>query len=162
MGDCPGGAEQESKGGLHMPWSIEEAAYYRRQGAPKDQTALVQLLKEVQQESGGQIPAQALAEIAALLGIRESFLSAVVKRIPSLRLADSHCLELCGGVNCSRRAALASFVEKTYGAKPEGFTVKTVPCMRMCGKGPNVRWDGKPYSQMDEARLRRLIEEGGI
>lgn len=143
-----------------MAWNIEEAvAYYRKQGAPNDQNALIQLLKEVQQESGGRIPAQAMAEIAELLGIRESFLSAVVKRIPSLRLADSHCLELCGGVNCSRRAALASFVEKTYGAKPEGFTVKIVPCMRMCGKGPNIRWDGKPYQQMDEARLRRLIEE---
>ena len=66
-------------------------------------------------------------------------------------------LELCGGPNCSKRAALAAFVEKTWGAKPKGFSVKYVPCMRLCAKGPNIRWDGKVYHKADEALLRELI-----
>lgn len=143
-----------------MPWNIEEAiAYYKKQGAPSDQNAVISLLKEVQQESGGKLPLQTLAEIAGSYGIKESFLYAVVKRIPTLHLADSHCLELCGGPNCSKRAALAAFVEKTYGATPQKFTVKYTPCMRLCGKGPNIKWDGKLYHQADEALIRRLIEK---
>lgn len=143
-----------------MSWDFEEAiAYYKKQGAPGDQSALVSLLREVQRESGGRIPRSALEPIAKACAVKESYLLAVIKRIPSLRLADTHCLELCSGPNCSRRTGLASFVEKTYGTNPGKFTVKFVPCMRMCGKGPNIKWDGKLHHQADEALLRRLIEE---
>ena len=64
-------------------------------------------------ENGGGIPAYALGIIAQSYDVKESFLLAVIKRIPSLLLADTHCLELCGGPNCSKRASLAEFVEKT-------------------------------------------------
>lgn len=143
-----------------MSWDLEEAiAYYRKQGAPGDQSALVSLLREVQQENGGAIPREIPGVIAEGYGVKESLLLALIKRFPSLRLADSHCLELCSGPNCSRRAALAEFVEKTYGVKPKGFMVTFVPCMRMCGKGPNIKWDGKLYHQADEALVRSLIEK---
>lgn len=142
-----------------MAWDILEATeYYKRQGAPGDQTALVSLLREVQQEHGGAIPLAVLSQISELLGTKESYLQAVVKRIPSLRLADRHVLELCAGPNCSKRADLAAFVEKTYGEKPAKFTLQYVPCMRMCGKGPNIKWDGKLYHQADTQLLQRLIE----
>ena len=142
-----------------MSWSLEEAAaYYKRQGAPSDQSAVVSLLREIQRENGGGIPRYALAQVADGYGVKESYLLAVIRRIPSLRLSDAHCLELCAGPNCRCRAALADFVERTYGPKPAGFTVKYVPCMRLCGKGPNIRWDGKLYHRADEDLLRRLIE----
>lgn len=129
-----------------MAWDILEAMeYYKRQGAPGDQAALISLLREVQQEHDGTIPLAVLSQISELLGTKESYLQAVVKRIPSLRLADRHTLELCAGPNCSKRAALAAFVEKNYGEKPAKFTLQYVPCMRMCGKGPNIKWDGKLY-----------------
>ena len=141
-------------------WNLEEAVtYYKQQGAPADQAALVSLLRETQKENGGAIPKNLLTVIAEALGVKESYLLAVVKRIPSLRISDSHCLELCGGPNCGKRAELAAFVEKTYGAKPKKFELKYVPCMRMCGKGPNIRWDGKIYHGADEALIRRLVEE---
>lgn len=140
-----------------MAWELQEAVqYYKNQGAPGDQNALVALLRKVQAEHGG-IPAYLLPQIAAELGTKESLLNALIRRIPSLRLRDSHCLELCAGPNCSRRAQLAAFVEKTYGAKD--FALKYVPCMRMCGKGPNLKWDGKLYHQADEELVRRLVEE---
>ena len=142
-----------------MNWNLQEAAqYYRKQGAPGDQNALIAFLREMQQENGGTIPVSLLAEGARLLGTKESLLLALIRRIPSLRLGENHCLELCAGPNCSRRAALAAFVEKTYGEKPGNFTLKYVPCMRLCGKGPNIRWDGKVYHGADEALIRRLVE----
>lgn len=140
-----------------MDWTLEEAvAYYKKQGAPADQSALVSLLREVQQENGGGIPLQALPQIADALGVKESYLLAVMKRIPSLRLANTHCLELCAGPNCAKRADLAAFIEKTYGKDPK-LTVKYVPCMRLCGKGPNIKWDGKLYHWADEELIRRLL-----
>ena len=141
-------------------WNLKEAvAYYQKQGAPGDQSALVSLLRELQNENGGGIPKGVLPEVAQLLGTKESYLLAVIKRIPSLRIADTHILEICGGPNCSKRAALAAFVEKTYGSQPKGFALRYVPCMRMCGKGPNIRWDGTLYNGADEALIRRLIGE---
>ena len=141
-----------------MAWELTEAIdYYRRQGAPGDQTALVSLLREVQQERGGSLQPMDVNVIAGELGVKETYLQAIIKRFPGLRLGNTHCLELCGGPNCSKRAALAAFVEKRYGASPAGFTVKYVPCMRLCGKGPNLKWDGKLYHGADEALIRKLV-----
>lgn len=143
-----------------MSWDLKEAVeYYGRQGAPGDQSAVISLLREVQQENGGSIPLSAPEEIAGLYGIKAGFLLALIKRIPSLRLADGHCLELCAGPNCGKRTELAALAEKLCKAHPGKITLKYVPCMRLCGKGPNLRWDGKLYHQADEALLRRLTDE---
>lgn len=138
-----------------MSWNLEEAvAYYKKQGAPGDQNAVIGLLREAQAENDGKIPRHALGRIGAALGVRESFLAAIIRRIPSLRLADVHCLEICAGPNCGRHTALAAWAERI---NHDAVTVRFVPCMRMCGKGPNIRWDGKLYHQADEMLLRRLI-----
>lgn len=142
-----------------MGWSMEETLeYYKGQGAPSDQTALVGLLREIQQEHNG-IPRWAVAEAAGFFGVKESYLCAVIKRIPSLRLADSHHLELCSGPNCGKRTELAAFVERTYGKTPAGFTWKYCGCMRLCGKGPNIKWDGKVYHQATPELIRALVED---
>ena len=139
-----------------MAWDLEEAiGYYRKQGAPRDQTALVNLLREVQQESGG-IPAWIIGAVAEAYGVKESLLLALIRRYPSLRLADTHTLELCAGPNCGKHAALAAAAEKL---RDRGITVKFTPCMRQCGKGPNLKWDGKLYHKADEALLKKLLEE---
>lgn len=141
-----------------MEWSLEEAiAHYARQGAPRDQAAVIGLLRETQRECGSITPAQ-LGQIGESYGVKEGFLLAFIRRIPGLLLSDTHVLELCGGPNCPKRAPLLAFVEQTYGKTPQGFTVRQVPCMRMCGKGPNIRWDGKLYHQADTQLLKKLIE----
>jgi NADH:ubiquinone oxidoreductase subunit E len=141
-----------------MAFSLEEAvAYYKKQGAPADQSALVSLLREVQQENGGAISKSALPVLTEGLGVKESYLLAVIRRIPSLRLSDSHTLEMCGGPNCGKHAALAAAAEKL--CKGKNVTLKFVPCMRLCGKGPNLKWDGTLYHKADEALIKRLLEE---
>ena len=95
-----------------MAWNLQEAVdYYRRQGAPGDQNALVNLLREIQAEHGG-IPAYLLPDLAEKLDTKESLLLALIRRIPRLRLADTHCLEICAGPNCPKRADLAAAAEK--------------------------------------------------
>lgn len=140
-----------------MEWDWKEAvAHYRNMGAPSDQSALIGLLREVQQEKGG-IPRGLLTQIAQAYGIKEGLLLALIRRIPSLRLADSHILEVCSGKNCSKRGNLIQVLERNYG-KTDRFEIKYVPCMRNCSKGPNVRWDGTLYHEADEALIRKLVE----
>lgn len=140
-------------------WNMQEAvAWYQRQGAPADQAALTSLLKEVQQEHGGSIPGYLIAPIAETLGTKESYLLALIKRIPSLRLADTHLLEMCAGPNCGKHIALAVLAEKLVKER-KGVTLKFTQCMRMCGKGPNLKFDGKVYNGADEALLHRLLGE---
>lgn len=138
-----------------MSWEITEAVdYYRSQGAPGDQNALRNLLAEIQSESGGAIPAWLLSQAAELLGVKETFLTAIVRRIPSLRLQNVHLLEICAGPNCSRRGDLARLAEQYRGR----VEIRLVPCMRQCGKGPNLRFDGKHYNGADGQLLARLMD----
>ena len=40
-----------------MAWNLNESIdYYKTQGAPRDQSALIGLLREIQQENKGSIP----------------------------------------------------------------------------------------------------------
>lgn len=156
------GAPADSAGALlfleepDMTWNLEEAmAYYRRQGAPGDQNALIALLKEMQRELGG-IPVEAPAEIAAYYGVREALILALIRRVPSLRLAGGHCMELCAGAVCGKSGELLEYARRIA---PKTVTVKCGGCMRLCGKGPNLRWDGKVYHRADKALIRRLLEQ---
>ena len=89
-----------------MSWNLEETVeYYKRQGAPGDQSALVSLLREVQQECGGAIPVYHMVSAAELLNVKESLLMALIRRIPSLRLADSHCLDISSDLSGNLRRA---------------------------------------------------------
>lgn len=133
----------------------EMLAYYRTQGAPGDQTALVGLLKEVQSVYGA-VPKWAVTEIAEAYRVKESFILAVVKRIPSLRLQDTHLLELCAGPNCGKHTALAAEAEKL--CKLKGVELKFMGCQRMCGKGPNIKFHGKRYHKATVELLGELLK----
>ncbi len=140
-----------------MVWDMREAvAYYKKQGAPGDQNALVALLREIQQEFGS-IPGTCLSELSRLLGVKESFLVAMIRRQPRLRLGDTHLLEMCAGPNCGKRVELAALAEKLCAGRSD-VALKYVPCMRQCGKGPNLKWDGEIHNRADAQLLEKLLE----
>ena len=94
---------------------------YRARGAARDQNELVQLLREAQALYGGVLPQTALDDIAAALGLKRTFLDAVLKRYPSIKTeAARHTLAVCCGKNCAKRDALADFVREEYGVQPGG------------------------------------------
>lgn len=143
-----------------MDWNLEEAlAYYKTQGAPRDQSAVIALLKEIQANSGGSIPAYAVAHAAESYGVKESLFLAIIRRLPGLRMGDTHILELCAGPNCGKAAHLAALAETLCRESGGRIRLKFVPCMRMCAKGPNARWDGTLHHAVTEDQLRRWIEE---
>ena len=131
-------------------------ADYKALGIPLDQNSLVNMLKEIQQENGGTIPAFLLPILAETFSVKESFLLAVIRRIPSLRLGDSPLLQICAGPNCRKHASLSAWVQKL---EQNGITVKFVPCMRLCGKGPNIKWDGTLYHHATPKLLQQLIQQ---
>lgn len=140
-----------------MDWDLKEAIdWYGKQGAPRDQNALVNLLREIQEENSGSIPKWMLPAIAEAYGVKESLLLALIRRYPRLRLADTHLLEICAGPNCGKHTALADAAEQL---RKKGITVKFVPCMRLCGKGPNIRFDGQLYHKADVEMLNKLLQE---
>lgn len=135
----------------------EAIAYYQKQGAPKDQAAITALLKEIQTAYGGSIPMHIPDAVAQAMDIPVSLLQALIKRIPSLRLENCNCLTICAGPNCRKHTALADYAEKLHKSTCGSFTLHYAPCMRMCGKGPNIQWNGVLYHQADKALLDELI-----
>lgn len=141
-----------------MSWNLQEAIeYYRTQGAPTDQSALIGLLREIQRENGG-ISRGDIGTIMQALAIKEGLLLALIKRIPSLRIKDVHTLEVCAGPNCGKHTALAAFAEKLSKESGGRIELKYMPCMRMCAKGPNVRMNGTVHHGMTEEKLRELLK----
>ena len=130
---------------------------YMDRGAPGDQGVLVAMLRHLQQHWGGSIPEAQLPTLAAQLGLKETFLLAVIRRIPSLRLGQSALLELCAGPNCGKHTALAAEAEKL--CKLKGIELKYMGCQRMCGKGPNVKYNGRLYHGADAVLLEKLLKE---
>ena len=140
-----------------MAWDLQETVnYYQKQGAPRDQSALLSLLREVQEAYGG-IPKGLLPEIGSILGAKESFLLALIRRQPRLRLKDTHTLELCAGPNCGKQTELAVLAEKLCAGRSD-VALKFVPCMRQCGQGPNLKWDGAAHNRADAELLKKLLE----
>ena len=87
-----------------MAWDLNEAMeYYARQGAPSDQSAVIGLLKEIQQEQGSVSKAD-LGRMAEYYKTKEGLFLALIKRLPGVRLGNTQVLEICGGPNGSKRA----------------------------------------------------------
>lgn len=140
---------------------------YSARGAARDQNELVQLMREAQTLYGGVLPQTALDGIAEALGLKRTFLDALLRRYPSIKTdAARHTLAVCCGKNCAKRDALADFVQQEYSVQPggvakAGFRFQAAGCMKNCGKGPCVKWDGEIHTGMTAEKLRQLIEGQG-
>ena len=137
--------------------------YYRAQGAPGDQQMLVYLLREVQDQCGGTLDAEALNAVCQAYGLKMNLLTALIRRVPSLRLSSvPNRLEACG--TCPKGRALRAFIEETWQVKSggacekAGFSYHVTGCMKNCKNGPSIRWNGKLHSHADEQLVRSLIE----
>ena len=137
--------------------------YYREQGAPGDQQMLIWLLREIQEQRGGVLDAEALGAVCAAYGLKENMLMALIRRVPSLRLSSvPNRLEVCG--TCPKGRALRAFIEDNWQLKSgsacekAGFSYHVTGCMKNCKNGPSIRWNGVLYSHADEELVRRLIQ----
>ena len=143
-----------------MTFDIFEAInYYRNLGAPGDQTALINLLKEVQAECNDHISLTQVNLIARELEIKSTFLLGIIKRFPSLHLENTHDLLICNGMNCAKKTNFANFIEKTYGKNLGKINLKYVNCMRQCLDGPNFIFDGEAVHHASIKDLETIINQ---
>ena len=139
--------------------------YYREQGAPQDQQMLIALLREAQEELGGVLWQDALDEIAQACGVKPGMLTALIRRVPTLRMADApHRLEMCQ--TCPKGRELRAWVESTWqvssggACEAAGFRYRITPCMKNCKFGPSIKWDGTLYSHATKELIQQLITGG--
>ena len=147
---------------MHENEIREMIAYYREQGAPQDQQMLIALLREMQEAEGGVLAQGTLNTIAQAYAIKQGILTAIIRRIPGLRLDTvPHRLEVCG--TCRAGANLRACIERTYGVKSgaaneaAGFSYHVTPCMKNCRNGPSIKWDGMLHSHADMELVRKLV-----
>ena len=140
----------------------EIMAYYCSQGAPEDQQMLIALLREAQELCGGALTPETIGAIAETCGVKQGLLHALIRRIPTLRLAAApHRLELCG--SCAKGRALARMLEEAYGlqsgesSEKEGFSYHVTGCMKNCKNGPSIRWNGRLFGNADFSLIQSLI-----
>lgn len=143
-----------------MTFDIFEAInYYRNLGAPSDQGALINLLKEVQAESNDHLSLTQVNIIAKELAIKSTFILGIIKRFPSLHLENTHDLLICNGMNCAKKVNFVGFIEKTYGKNLGKINLKYVNCMRQCLNGPNFVFDGETYNHATIKDLEAIINQ---
>ena len=142
-------------------------SYYCKYSKRLSQDELVAMLREIQEVCGGVITASALQSVCEELGVKENYISTVIKFCPDIKTEKvSHRLSICGGVNCKRNGSgdLGEYIRKTYGVKPggicekHGFSYEICGCMKHCAYGPNIKWDGKVYSKVTPEILDTLIK----
>ena len=134
---------------------------YREQGVPQDQQMLIALMRDAQQLDGGALRQETLDRIASELSVPGSILNAIIRRIPMLRMADApHRLDMCGG--CDGAQELIEDIRRVYQVDKDGvsmkgrFVLRVTGCLKRCGLGPAIRWDGKTYDEADVELIRQL------
>lgn len=146
----------------------EILGYYWKDGKKMSQDELVTMLREIQDCCGGVITGEALRAVCEQLGVKESYISAVIKFVPDIKTEKvAHRLTICGGVNCRSNgsSALNAYMKKKYQVSPGdvcekyGFSYEAGGCMKHCAHGPNIKWDGKVYSRVTPAILDQLIQK---
>lgn len=151
---------------MNAAFDLNEALdYYRKDGAPHDQSALVALLYEAQEASGGALSEDTLEAIIDAYQVKGSLLKALIARLPGLRLGTArHRLEMCGGSNCVKRKAtdLLEYIKTAYevnnGISLKGcFSLHVSGCMKNCLNGPNIKWDGVMHTRVSKEILDSLI-----
>ena len=136
----------------------ELISHYISQGAPSDQQMLIMLLREAQEAGGGTLSLETLRTIAEACRIKESILTALIRRLPSLRLNDApHRLEICG--TCGKSHILIEYIQKNHDSKALGFSLHVTGCMKNCRQGPSIRWDGTLHSRVTPEILNKLFTE---
>lgn len=70
-------------------------------------------------------------------------------------------LEVCVGTSCHLMGAedVLGAIKRLPQEKQALVELAAVTCLKQCGKGPNIRFDGQIYSEMNPEKLTRLLKE---
>lgn len=141
--------------------------YYSGQRNPQEQENIVAMLREIQ-ETEGCISMNVQEEAAKSLGVKQSVLSCIIKRYPSLKeAAYSHEVVLCTGKSCQCKNSMEILeaVKKKIGISKDGisadgsFHLTTRNCLKQCRTSPNMLLDGELYTNLTKEKAVSLLEK---
>ncbi len=140
---------------------------------------LLSVMEEAQKlNQHNYLPEEVLAYIAENLGLPlvQVYSVATFYSFFNLKPQGEHSIIVCRGTACHTRGSkdLLRSLALTLGFKEENlkenekiflttadnkFTIRTVACFGQCALAPVIDIDGKIYSHMTEAKIKRLIKQ---
>lgn len=145
----------------------ETARYYKAQNCPKDQTVLVEFLRETQ-EIFGCIPHDAKECIAEIMHVNPSLIDTIIRLYPSLcNQKYKKEIILCTGTTCGSRNSriLLKKLEKVLGiqqgqvTKDGAYLLRTQKCFKQCPKGPKMKVGDQMYHHVTEELIEQLFSK---
>ena len=133
---------------------------------PQERAALLPALHVVQRERGW-IPPEAMAEVAALLGIRPVEVMEVVSFYTMFNRAPvgRHHIQVCRNISCALRGARAitrhlsgKLKIPVGGTTPDGrFTLSEVECLGSCGTAPMLQCNDDYHEDLTVERVDEIL-----
>ncbi|MDO4323974.1 MAG: NAD(P)H-dependent oxidoreductase subunit E [Lachnospiraceae bacterium] len=149
-------------------------SYYDKAEKPAQQDEIISLLRELQ-ELCGFISPEAKRRAADTLDVKETVLTCLIRRFPSLKEADyQHTVTVCTGERCGKKQSMEvlravkqelQIDEKTVPGKPMlskngRILLKTQNCLKQCRTAPNLMIDGEIYRQVKPEDVPELLSKG--
>lgn len=132
-----------------------------------ERSDLIPILQDVQ-EALGYIPAEAMKETAAFLGVPESVVYGVVSFYAQFYLTRQgrHRIRVCQGTACHVRGGrrIMRAVSKKLGIGPGEttpdyeFSLERVACFGSCALAPVMVVDGRVHGRMTPQKAEALLE----
>ena len=133
----------------------------------EDGRGLIAILEEIQARYG-YLPEKALRTLGDRTGhsLVDIYGVATFYRSFSLEPRGKHLVSACLGTACHVRGAprIVEELERQLGIKAgettpdDEFTLETVNCLGACALGPIVVVDGRYFSNVDTASVKRILE----
>jgi len=132
-------------------------------------SAVLPALEVAQREHGGWLPAEAIDEVAQVLGLSPTRVGAVASFYTMFqrRPVGRHMISVCTNVACSLLGAehLLDYIGRKLGIAPgettaDGlFTLEEVECLGSCGTAPMMQVDDVYYENLTEDRIDGILAE---
>ncbi len=120
------------------------------------------------QEELGWLPAEAMDEIAAYLGVHPAQVREVATfyTMYNTKPVGRYHLKICTNVACTLRGAerIVKYCENSLGIKvnettPDGkFTLSEEECLGACGTAPAMTINDDYHENLDETKIDRILE----
>ncbi|MBI3911897.1 MAG: NADH-quinone oxidoreductase subunit NuoE [Armatimonadetes bacterium] len=135
---------------------------------PDPRSALMPALWIAQEECGGWLPREAMADVARVMSLEPADVQSVASFYSMYYKAPvgKFVLEICHNIACDVLGArrIIDHVRERLGIAPgettgDGlFTLKTVECLAACGGGPCMQVNSRYYENLTPERVDAILD----
>ena len=147
---------------------VKAAILAAAQEYPDHRSAVIPALHLAQEDQGGWLPAEAIDEVAALLGLPETAVGSVASfyTLFNRRPVGRHQIHVCTNISCSLLGAehILEYLASRLGIRPgettpDGlFSLFEAECLGSCGTAPMMQVDDRYYENLTEAAVDDILD----